>query len=476
MRVLVVAYCFGAWNGQALIGVYKRGLRVGLALEATGHQVMVFCTGREAYEDELTREAERRLSFLDIPFAVESGEAADEVRGGFLAAMREAAPDLVIVGEAPLAGAMLEATLCAVELGLPLVILDNAYRPDLVELFCARFGGMADRIVLSGPASFQTGRPPEFLCQTPAFVQLPEVGSDEAVTVEELAGVAERMVVVLAYDDKARRLGISLLVRLADDGCRFVFLSRDAAVTGEELAGLPDERRKQAVVAEIPADEVLFGMIRRADLAVCKYGFMQVSECLSLQTPTIAAYHEGPRWMEELPEECRALTHATAGAEADEETVAAARRLLATPKEQLEQLHRGGYDAAGQVAGTLERTGGRRREIAVAEVLAGVGLADEALQAAVRRKLGSGAKVASLRAMPIRTRSEWETFVLICEAVEGEQRNWLRLWATTYRSRWGAIRGVWERKWDGRREVLYSSWRERIVIELERGAALLPPI
>lgn len=75
-RFFFVTYCFGDYQGQSLIGVYKRGLRIALELADRGHEVVFFCTGREAFSDDLTRQAEQRLTFVDIPFEVAAFEEA----------------------------------------------------------------------------------------------------------------------------------------------------------------------------------------------------------------------------------------------------------------------------------------------------------------------------------------------------------------------------------------------------------------
>ena len=113
MRYLFVTYCFGSHQGQTLIGVYKRGLRVAMELARLGHEISFFCTGREGYSDELTQEAQQTLTFVDIPFVVASFDEVQENRRRFLETIEAIAPDVVVIGEAPLAGSMLESTLCA---------------------------------------------------------------------------------------------------------------------------------------------------------------------------------------------------------------------------------------------------------------------------------------------------------------------------------------------------------------------------
>jgi hypothetical protein len=64
-------------KGQALIGCYKRGLRIAMEFVARGHDVFVFCTGRQFYHDELTRRAEAVVQFVEFPFST-ARDAAQE--------------------------------------------------------------------------------------------------------------------------------------------------------------------------------------------------------------------------------------------------------------------------------------------------------------------------------------------------------------------------------------------------------------
>src|SRR4051812_9033634 len=192
MKFLFVAYCFGNAQGQALIGVYKRGLRVALALEGRGHTVAFFCPGRENFHDALTAQAEERLEFVDFDFDDPVGAAAEANRQRFRAGLTAIAPDVVVIGEAPLSGPLLEATLSSVELGIPVVVLDNAYQPGLVDLFCRTHAPLLDGLILTGPTSFYAPDPPAYLAQVPPYI---EASAGEARTLlAELDLSGERLV------------------------------------------------------------------------------------------------------------------------------------------------------------------------------------------------------------------------------------------------------------------------------------------
>lgn len=485
MRVLFVTYCFGAWNGQALIGVYKRGLRVALQLAERGHRVSFFCTGRSAYEDDLTRAAEQRLTFVDLPFAVEAGEAAEGVRRTFLSGIAELAPDLVVVGEAPLAGAMLEGAMCAAELGIPLVILDNAYDPFLVERFCEVYGPGAEGIVLTGPSSFHTLRPRPYLCQVPAYVELPGDGDARLAAELGLAGGAggrredrwegpdgRRLVTVLAYDEKVEKIGLSLLERLADLDLAALFVARNPERCQERLAALPAAVRRRARVIPVPADAVFFAALRLASLAVCKYGYMQVSECLTLQTPAICVYYEGPRWLAMLPEEAQALTWMTELAEADDGTVAAARRFLALAPDEVRRIHRGDFGAAATTAGFLERLPRSPRPETWSETLA-LGFPEAAVRAALAACHGGEVELLRLRSLRLRDLPQGRLHGLLCGWRRGGETGFTRLWARAFHTAEALAADLAAA---GERRVLFTSAGDCLLIEADLGQGLLPPL
>jgi len=64
VRILFVAYCMiNNENGDSLIGVYKRSLRIAMEMVRRGHEVWMFCTGRQDYRDELTTQAQGESIF-----------------------------------------------------------------------------------------------------------------------------------------------------------------------------------------------------------------------------------------------------------------------------------------------------------------------------------------------------------------------------------------------------------------------------
>lgn len=379
MRALIVAYCFGGAFGQTLIGVYKRGLRVGLALRDRGHDVAFYCAGRENFHDDMTREAERRLRFVDWRLTVPLHEGALANRRETLRALREVAPDVVVIGEAPLAGPLLEVTLGAVEAGLPVVCLDNAYGPAAVAEFVRRHGAMYDGLVLTGPRSFHAEQPPAHLLQVPPYIDADPDAARAFLAEQGLGGGP--LLLVLAYDRNVETLGASLFARLGRADLRALFLTHATEDCEARLRALPEALRARLRVAAPRPDRVHFGLVQAARLVVGKCAFMQVSECLSLGTPIVGFWFRGDFHLDYIPAVCRPFAHLTDDPRADDATVAQARRLLDLRREDVLAVHDGELRAADRTVDFLERL--RPRVVSGAECGA-AGLGRGALLAALR--------------------------------------------------------------------------------------------
>jgi hypothetical protein len=473
-RFFFVTYCFGSPDGQALIGVYKRGLRLALELQARGHEVSFFCTGREAYRDRLTEAAERRLRFVDIPFAVAAHERAAENRRLFLDALRRLAPDVIVVGEAPLAGALLEATLCGVEAGVPVVFLDNAYNPLFGEHFRREAGAMADGVVLMGPSSHHAPQAPPHVCATPPFIDADAQG---AARILARLGLGPRpLVTVLAYDRKVETLGASLVDTLDRAGADVLFCARDEDACRRRLDARAGAAARARVLAA-PAEELLLGLLELSALAVVKYGFMQVAECLTLRTPALAAFHEGPTWLDYLPETSRRFVHGTSEAEAGAATRDAARRLLALGGEAMAAVHAGERRGVLPAADFLERLPSRPRGGTLGEVEA-LGFDAASLREAVAACAdGAPVTLRDARALRLRVTPAGSLYSLLCHATVGGASTWLRLWGRRYLSPDAAAADIdLARAGRERRRPRVASAAGRLLIEDDLGEALLPEL
>ena len=475
MRVFIVAYCFGGLLRQTLIGVYKRALRVGHALCDRGHHVSFFCAGRGNFHDAMTERAQQRMTFVDWPWEQPLHEGAEHNRRCTLAALRDAAPDVVVIGEAPLAGALLEVTLAAAELGVPVVCLDNAYNSYCVEEFCRRHGPMYDGVVLTGPSSFHTPRPPSFLLQVPPYI---ESSPEEARAVlEELGLGGRRIATVLAYDASVETLGASIVGRLDRDDVGAVFISHRPDVCRQRLEALPDAVRERVRVIEPLDDRRHFGLLQESRLVVGKCAFMQVSECLSLQTPIIGFYFQGDFHLDLIPDECRPFSHMTADLACDEETLERARRFLDLTPFDMRAVHDGGLGAAERTATFLEQLPKTARAGTTAEC-AGHGLTRDVLRDALGQSCqGSDVRIVDVRMSVVRESKQQLMFAVLCRYSVDGRAEARRLWFRRF-THADDLQAELDRALDPetRRTVLYQSIPHRALLEQDIGEAALPPI
>lgn len=470
MRFLFVTYCFGNAQGQALIGVYKRGLRVALELCRRGHEIAFCCPGRENFRDEMTVRAETLLQFVDLPLDDATGEDDRRASLDGIAALR---PDAVVVGEAPLSGPLLEATWCAVELGIPLVVLDNAYQPALVDLFCQVQGPMVDGIILTGPSSFHAPDGPVYLAQVPPYIEASPLEAAELLN-DQLGLTGRRLVTVLAYDRNVEQLGASLLSKLADPDLEAVFLTPDLDGCRRRLAERSIAGGSWRVIAPAP-ERLLFGLLQLSRLAIGKCAFMQVTECLALHTPIIGFYFQGDFTLDYIPQVCRPFACSTAAHEADSATVAAARRLLELSGDDMAVVHNGELQATAKAAGFLEVLPRRPRPQTTAECER-LGLSPALVERALRRQHPHGrVTIDLLRAARVRLLPGQQVYGLGCHyAVDGERR-FARLWARLCESRRAAEAEAARASGTGRNLLLLAA-TERLLIEEAVGEAVLPSL
>jgi hypothetical protein len=476
MKYLFVAYCIGGSQGQPQIGAYKRGLRLALELSNRGHEVSFFCTGRHNFHDSLTDLAEKKLAFVEFPFLPAKGKGAEYNRANFLSHLQMLQPDIVVIGDAPLAGTLLETTLCAVELGIPTVCLDNAYRPIFADLFCRRHGAMFDGIILSGPSALhgKSSYPP--LLQVPPLIT-PSRDAAKVLISNQLGLRGRRLIVVLAYDQNVQRLGISLLERLASPDVDVVFVSSTPEEVSAHLRELPPPIASHARAIAAPEDGLLFGLLQVAHCAVTKCAFMQVTESLSLHTPVIGYYYSGYFSMNDLPKVFKKFTHATRTPVADEVTVRAARRFLDMDPEKLRLVHNGDQGGAAMAATFLEKLPRLPRQGTDKES-ARLGFSKSHLIKALTNLEAYGRPaIEQVRCSGLRSMPDHEVYILTCAYRINGNRGFVRLWGRLFRSPTSLLAEARRARQPGsNRQVLYSSWRHRMLIEVDMGEESLPSI
>jgi hypothetical protein len=477
VKFLFITYCFGPQKGQALIGVYKRGLRIALELCERGHEVVFFCTGRENFHDELTARAEQQLEFVDLPcFNDPIFEIAEANRQLYLKNIAEINPDIVVIGEVPLVNTLLESTQCAVELGIPVILLDNAFQPVLEAMFCWVHGPMMDGLILTGPSSFHQSHPPAYLCQVPPYIEA-EPQAARSLLTGELGLRGDSLITIMAYDLNVERLGMTLMGRLGASAPEAVFLSRDVEGCEQRLSQLPIQVREKIRVLGPQPERLLFGLLQLSRFAVGKCAFMQVTECLSLRTPIIGFYFKGDFSLNYIPHRCRAFAHATSNLEADGSTVAAARRFLKMDKDKIAALHNGEFGAASKAADFLESLALQPRHDTL-DGCARLGFSEPVIRTALGSQNPSDHLVVQqLRATRVRILPQQDIYSLLCRYTLDDEEQFVRLWGRLFKSRRSAKAELADASAPASgRCVMYYSLADRILIERDIGEAALPDL
>ena len=477
MKLLFVTYCFDSSLGQAMIGVYKRALRLALELQERGHEIVFFCTGRDLFHDSLTEKAEQCMQFIDIPFFKPEYEGAVRNREIYLSTLSEIKPDIVVIGEAPMIGPILETTLSAVELNIPTACLDNAYQPFFVQMFWQNHGPMFDGIILNGPSSLHWKDAPPQLLQVPPFLEASDVDAEHLL--KALFGqLPDRLVTVLAYDMNVARMATSLFQELSDPSLSLVYIGSDIEKIQELQEGLPAQVRAQSRVIRPPAEPALFGLIKLSKFAVTKCAYMQVTECLSLRTPVIGYYYPGYFALNFLPNEIRRFIYATDKLDSNREMLAVAKSYLNLNPDELLSVHDGELNGLSKAADFLEDLP-RLRQQEKTVTAAQVGFSKTRVKAALRRldhTSGDQIEVIRVRSTRLRLLKNWHSiYSVLCDYTVGGEQRCARLWGHTFPT---FIQSILETKalvyGKSRRQFLFFSPLSRILIELDMGVEILP--
>ncbi|MGH8883710.1 MAG: hypothetical protein ACRDYX_00750 [Egibacteraceae bacterium] len=470
MKVLFFTYFFIREDGQSLIGDYKQFVRVAKALSDRGHEIVIAHVGSENYPDELTEKrlnpaTAMHLQYFDAKNQEMELDQAGHNRNTFLEQFAAVRPDLVVLGGAPWSGMFLEAALCAAELRIPLAVLDNAYGPSLISQICIGIGPMIDGLALTGPSSFHLPQPPAHLLQVSPFVELgPE--SERVAAMKALGLTGDRLITVFgAYDSKVVTVALGLATQLKGSSCEMVFLSpRQPEVLKQRLATLDTDVKVKVIPS--PSESMKFDLLHTSRLAIIKYGFKQMTEAMSLRTPVLVVYHDGPHWLQYTPIDCHKFIYVTTDADTGPEVAAAARKLMDTDKEEMAPIHAGGFAAAEETARFLEKlyVGGVRDTSAEC---AEHGFSQQLVTAAlVKLEHCDHVSIQSLRCtqvMPLL--KDPERFALFCSYTAAGQQRTARLKGTVYSST-GRARSDLATSADQDRRMLYASADRRVVLEL----------
>jgi hypothetical protein len=470
MKFVFATYCMmNDANGDSLIGAYKRCLRIGLELHRRGHSVAVLCAGHGSFRDATVVEALDKLTFFRLSFKAFLHPSSRYRRRCLRKAFRAFGADVVVIGDAPLGSVLLDAAVTANELGIPSVVLDNAYSPRHARKFVCDHGGAADGIALMGLSSFQMRRPPASYCGVAPLIR--PANQHASAALDAIWPRARRVVTVLGYEMRAEQLAVNMLRELPRLACDFLLVTPRPAAAEARLAALPAILREKIHITAMPEETVLFEMMRRSALVIGKAGFMQICECACLGTPFLGVYYRGCCSFWDLPLRTLLFVGQTSDTAASFTVRLRFLRLLYTGKRLIGRVHRGAFNGLDTVCRFLESIAGKLREGVTAEAARMGYTAERVRQALEARHPGRGIEVISVRSAQMRG---WPGARIDCVFAgyrSGRRQMVATLWGRRVSSRTASTgdKAATESAGDPRRKIWYRSPDGLLTLEEDLG-------
>jgi hypothetical protein len=474
MRFLFAAYCIvNSENGDSLIGVYKRCLRIGMELHRRGHAVAIFCPGHGCFRDATVMRALGKLEFFDLPLRAIFNSSSKLRRRCLRKIVRGFAPDVVVIGEVPLGGHLMDAAVAASSLGIPSVVLDNAYSPFMAGKFVHDHAAFADGMALMGPSSFQMKDPPGFYRAIAPLIS--PCDAETAAALEKNWPPARRVVTVLGYEKKAEQLAVALLRAMPWLPCRILLITPGIAAAEARLAPLPPAVRERIQIMPMPIEEIFFEVLRRSSLVIGKAGFMQMCECICLQTPFLGLYYYGCYNVFQLPWRTLRFVGQTSGTTATLLVRLRFLRLLHARRRSMRALHSGGFNGLDTVCEFLESMAGKLRDGVTADS-ARAGYTRERVQQALEaRHPGRGIQVLWVRSGPLRAGFNNPVDCVVAGYRSGRRQAVATLWGRRVTNPIAALaQAVSAADNDPARKIWYRSPDGAVVLEEDIGEDRLP--
>lgn len=269
LSVLFLTYSAGGDGpGQtAFLGVLKRCLRLidGMPDGLIVPHLLNF--GQIPSADPLVRQV---LPRTQIHHITTEGDAAIHNLFGTIR------PDVVVLGEGPGNGKMLELSHAALQAGIPQVCVENYYGPGQPQHY-KKENPWLDRWLLLGlPLDATYGRIAPYAELVPPLLPVANGSGDT-----DIADVT-----ILGYDSTVARLGIELLHKLPPHtSARLIY----SDALKKHLVEFREATRDLALnFVEPPSEQQLRRYLSTSRAVVCKSGFQQMVECLAAGTPAIA--------------------------------------------------------------------------------------------------------------------------------------------------------------------------------------------
>lgn len=265
MRLLFIAYARQAPTAQ--IGVLKRCLRLGAHLPQHWEQHLL-SFGPPPANDPLVRQALKKVQFHGIPI----NGGGEEIH----ALMRSLQPDVVVVGEGPLDGSMRTAARVARKLNLPTIGIDNYYGAYCISVF-RNFRPALDRWLLIGVQ--------------PQHERAEQAGIEDIRVIPPLikrprnyGSQSRDHITLLGYDRQTLEMGLELAKRLPPNQRVRAFISKRFSEVAHAKRG---KRGAQVIFEGLPTEAAFYDALAHSKFVICKNGFQQIVECISLGAPVL---------------------------------------------------------------------------------------------------------------------------------------------------------------------------------------------
>jgi hypothetical protein len=190
-------------------------------------------------------------------------------------------PDILVLGEGPGRGRMLDISKAALQHDIPQVCIENYYGPGQPEHFKKENPWLDYWLLLGLPFDKKYGKITDYAILCPPLF----------CTKSNVQKSAEYDIVILGYDINVAMLGIELVHKLP-------VKVRALLIHGKSLKKYLIDLKNfsqniEITFAGFPDEKLYRNYLTSTKIVVCKSGFQQMVECLSLGTPAIVYDAQG---------------------------------------------------------------------------------------------------------------------------------------------------------------------------------------
>lgn len=296
-RIVFVSYdrSAGLGSGPTMIGVLKRGLRLINHLPPDVPTPYWLHWGQLEINDPLIQQMAQEIPRLLVPW--QPPKISNGVFAYVLGIIREHTsqnagkikylsrlfdrlqPDVIVLGEAPMAGLLNLVHQAACDRAIPQLVIDNYYDCSQPQRFAQEWPTVSQWLLVGLSPQDQYGRIDERTVLIPPLLSKSNSQPKRHVDLT-----------ILGYDSKVTQLGIALLTALPP-GTSAHLIHRDLSEDQIDALRLRIGER-QLLTDTMPDDNQLRDWLGGTNVVVCKNGFQQLVESLAVGKP-IVTYEAG---------------------------------------------------------------------------------------------------------------------------------------------------------------------------------------